>query len=102
MSKLKELLRQHALWVGLIAVAIPLLAHLWLQYKSLSQLQATLPFQRKAYMRKYLAETVEKVTMVYEERAEEVLNVPYQAFHHDYPNPSYDPRTAITWRWCRT
>jgi signal transduction histidine kinase len=95
MSKLKEFLRQHALWVGLIAVAIPLLAHLWLQYKSLSQLQATLPYQRKAYMRKYLAETVEKVTMVYEDKAEEVLNVPHQAFNHTYPNPSYDPRTAI-------
>ncbi len=95
MSKLKEFLRQHALWVGLIAVAIPLLAHMWLQYKSLSQLQATLPYQRKAYMRKYLAETVEKVTTIYEEKAEEVLNVPHQAFHHSYPNPSYDPHTAI-------
>jgi signal transduction histidine kinase len=95
MLRLKEFLRQHALWVGLVAVAIPLLAHLWLQYKSLSQLQATLPYQRKAYMRKYLAETVEKVTMVYEEKAEEVLSVPPAAFHHTYPNPNYDPRTAI-------
>jgi len=95
MARLKEFFRQHALWVGLIAVAVPLLAHLWLQYKSLSQLQATLPYQRKAYMRKYLSETVEKVTAVYEEKAEEVLNVPHEAFQHSYPNPSYDPRTAI-------
>lgn len=95
MSKLKEFFRQHALWVGLIAVAIPLLAHLYLQYNSLSQLQSTLPFQRKAYMRRYLAQTLEKVITVYEEKAEEVLNIPHTAFNHKYPNPSYDPRTAI-------
>src|SRR5215207_7437275 len=76
MLKLKEFLRQHALWVGLIAVAIPLLAHLWLQYKSLSQLESTLPYQRKAYMRKYLSQVLEKVIVHYEEKAEEVLNVP--------------------------
>jgi signal transduction histidine kinase len=95
MLKLKEFLRQHALWVGLIAVAIPLLAHLWLQYKSLSQLESTLPYQRKAYMRKYLSQVLEKVIVYYEEKAEEVLNVPSTAFNHTYPNPDYDPRTAI-------
>lgn len=95
MSRLKEFLRQNALWVGLIAVAIPLVAHLWLQYKSLSQLESTLPYQRKAYMRKYLSQVLEKVIVFYEEKAEEVLNVPYTAFNHTYPNPSYDPRTAI-------
>lgn len=95
LSKLKEFLRQNALWVGLIAVAIPLVAHLWLQYKSLSQLESTLPYQRKAYMRKYLSQVLEKVIVFYEEKAEEVLNVPYTAFNHTYPNPNYDPRTAI-------
>ncbi len=95
MAKIKELLRQHALWVGLLAVAIPLIAHLWLQYKSLSQLQATLPHERKAYMRKYLANVVEKVIPFYEERAHEVLNVPASAFHHEYPNPDFDYDKAI-------
>lgn len=61
MFKLREFFRQNILWVGLIAVAIPLLTHLWLQYKSLSQLEATLPYQRKAYMRKYLSSVLEKV-----------------------------------------
>ncbi|HMZ23145.1 MAG TPA: hypothetical protein PLD20_34795, partial [Blastocatellia bacterium] len=95
MLRLREFLQQHALWVGLIAVAIPLLAHLWLQYKSLSQLESTLPYQRKAYMRKYLSQVMEKVILFYEEKAEEVLNVPHTAFNHTYPNPDYDPRTAI-------
>lgn len=95
MSKLKKFLRQNILWVGLIAVAIPLLAHLWLQYKSLSQLEATLPYQRKAYMRRYLSEVFNKVIKTYEQQAEATLNVPHTAFHHTYPNPDYDPRKAI-------
>ncbi|MGE0883526.1 MAG: sensor histidine kinase [Blastocatellales bacterium] len=95
MFKLREFFRQNILWVGLIAVAIPLLTHLWLQYKSLSQLEATLPYQRKAYMRKYLSSVLEKVIVQYEEKAEQVLNVPHTAFNHTYPNPDYDPKTAI-------
>ncbi len=101
MTKLKKFLRQNILWVGLIAVAIPLLAHLWLQYKSLSQLEATLPYQRKAYMRRYVSEVFRKVITVYERHAEATLNVPHTAFHHTYPNPDYDPRTAIDFKLVR-
>ncbi len=98
MSKLREFLRQNILWVGLIAVAIPLLAHLWLQYKSLSQLEATLPYQRKAYLRRYLFEVVKKVITTYEEQAEMTLNIPHTAFNHNYPNPDYTPSTAIDFK----
>lgn len=101
MSKLREFLRQNILWVGLIAVAIPLMAHLWLQYKSLSQLEATLPYQRKAYLRRYLFEVVKKVITTYEEQAEATLNIPYTAFNHTYPNPDYDPSTAIDFKQVR-
>ncbi len=95
MLKLKDFIRQHALWVGLVAVAIPLLAHLWLQYNSLSQLQATLPYQRKAYMRKYLSSVIEKVITIYDKQAEVALSVPANAFHHKYPNPDFDYNNAI-------
>lgn len=94
-SKLKEFLRQHALWVGLLAVAIPLLAHLWLQYKSLSKLQSTMPYARKAFMRKYLSNVADQVVTLYEEKSNEVLNVPSGAFHHEYPNPNFNYDTAI-------
>jgi signal transduction histidine kinase len=94
MAKIKEVLRRHALWVGLLAVAIPLVAHLWLQYKSLSQLQATLPHERKAYMRKYLANVVDKAIPFYEETAHEVLNVPATVFHHEYHDPNYNSKNA--------
>lgn len=101
MLKLREFLRQNILWVGLIAVAIPLLAHLWLQYKSLSQLETTLPYQRKAYFRRYLFEVVEKVQTVYEKQAEATLNIPHTAFNHKYPNPDYNPSTAIDFKKVR-
>ncbi len=98
MSKFREFLRQNLLWVGLIAVAIPLMAHLWLQYKSLSQLEATLPYQRKAYLRRYLFEVVKKVITTFEEQAEATLSVPHTAFNHTYPNPDYNPSTAIDFK----
>ena len=62
MDRLKETLRRHALAVGLLAVAIPLLASLWLQYRSLSKLESTLPAARRAYMRQYLSEVIDRVT----------------------------------------
>lgn len=101
MSKFREFLRQNLLWVGLIAVAIPLMAHLWLQYKSLSQLEATLPYQRKAHLRRYLFEVVKKVITTYEDQAEATLSVPHTAFNHKYPNPDYNPSTAIDFNQVR-
>jgi signal transduction histidine kinase len=70
-------------------VAIPLFAHLWLQYKSLSELESTLPAARRAYMRRYLSGVLDKVITFYEKQAEETLNVPSTAFNHTYPNPEY-------------
>jgi len=95
MSKLKRFLRQHALWVGLVAVAIPLSAHLWLQYQSLSTLQLTIPEKHRAYMRKYLYELSDKIKILYEDKANEVLNVPATAFHRNYPNPDFKYHDAF-------
>jgi signal transduction histidine kinase len=89
MHRFKETLRRHALTVGLLAVAIPLLAHLWLQYRSLSKLESTLPIARRYHMRRYLSEVIEKIVTHYEQKAEETLNVPSGAFHHKYPDPNY-------------
>src|SRR5215470_4713624 len=89
MDRFKETLRRHALAVGLLAVAIPLLASLWLQYRSLSKLESTLPTARRAYMRQYLSEVIDRVTACYEQKAEETLGVPSSAFHHEYPNKDF-------------
>jgi signal transduction histidine kinase len=95
MNRLKEIFRRHALIVGLVAVAIPLLVHLWLQYQSLAELESTMPVARRAYMRSYLAKTLERVITHYEQKAEETLNVPASAFHHEYHNPDFDPHQAM-------
>ncbi len=89
MRRFKESLRKHALAVGLLAVAIPLLASLWLQYRSLAKLEATLPTARRAYMRSFLSKVVERVAAQYERKAEETLGVPSTAFHHEYPNRDF-------------
>jgi signal transduction histidine kinase len=73
--------------VGLVAVAIPLVAHLSLQYQSLSELESTLPIARRAIMRHYLSETINKVISHYKQMADETLNIPHTAFRHQYPDP---------------
>lgn len=87
LSKLKEFVRQNKLWLGLIAVALPLLVNLGLQYRALSVLQNTMPAARTVYMRRVLAEAVNKVNVTYKEKAEEVLSVPSTAFLYRYPDP---------------
>src|SRR5262249_42067419 len=90
MQRFKESLRRHALMSGLIAVAIPLVAHLSLQYQSLSELQSTTPIARRAIMRHYLSETINKVISHYKQMADETLDIPNTAFRHVYPDPSPD------------
>jgi hypothetical protein len=87
LPQLKQFVRQHVLWLGLVAVTIPLLVHLGLQYRSLMALQKTMPDARKVYMRRFLSGVVNQVAMRYEEKAQEVLQVPASAFLYRYPSP---------------
>ena len=86
LPKLKQFIRQHVLWLGLLAVGAPLLLNLGLQYRALRVLEETLPAARTVYMRRYLAEATSKVNMLYKEKAEEVLSVPSSAFLYRYPD----------------
>jgi signal transduction histidine kinase len=95
MQRLKESFRRHAMTVGLVAVAIPLLAHLWLQYQSLSELESTLPKARRFYMRRYISDVLDNVISQYKQKAEETLNVPHTAFRHIYPDPDFDIDNAM-------
>ena len=54
MERVKQFVKRHFLWMGLAAVLVPLLAHLWLQYRSLAELESTMPVARRAMMRNYL------------------------------------------------
>jgi len=80
MSRVKAFVKNHALWIGLFAVIVPLLAHLGLQYRSLSELEATMPWARRAVMRKYLQELTREVTKLYRTQAENTLAIPAAAF----------------------
>jgi signal transduction histidine kinase len=95
MQRFKESFRRHALTVGLLAVVIPLMAHLWLQYHSLSELESTLPKARRFYMRRYVSDVLDNVVSQYKQKAEETLNVPHTAFRHHYPDPNFDINNAM-------
>jgi signal transduction histidine kinase len=88
LPQLKQFVHQHVLWLGLVAVTIPLLVHLGLQYRSLKILQKTMPDARKVYMRRFLSGVVNEVAKHYEEKAHEVLQVPASAFLYRYPEPN--------------
>ncbi|MFN0084153.1 MAG: sensor histidine kinase [Blastocatellia bacterium] len=103
MDRVKELARRHALWIGIIAIAIPLAMHLWLQYQSLRKLQSTLPITRRAYMRQYLSGVLNQTMIAFETRVDAVLNVPDEAFRYRFPEKGhiyedqFDIRKVFDW-----
>jgi len=76
MVKLKAFLSRHLLLLGILAVVTSLLIILFLQYRSLVTLEATLPVYRKEMMKKYLGEIAKEVESFYEASAEQALSVP--------------------------
>ena len=72
--------RSKALWVGLIAVIVPLLVNLGLQYRSLSELETAMPWARRMMLRKYLQELNAEIGKVYRGNAEKILDIPASAF----------------------
>ena len=79
MSKLREFLKRHVLWVGLAAVVVPLLSILGLQYWSLTELEKTSVVAGHVGMKNYLGEVSKEVKNFYKTKSEEVLNVPAYA-----------------------
>ena len=68
-------LRKHTLWVGLIAVLVPLVILLLLQYKWLVKLDYTSDKALEATLDNYLEAVADKVEWSYREDAERVLNI---------------------------
>jgi signal transduction histidine kinase len=75
MNGVKSFLKTHALWLGLVAVIVPLLAHLGLQYRSLAELESTVPVARRAMMLQFLRVLNREITQHYRTNAEKVLNL---------------------------
>ena len=76
MLRLRTFFRKHILWVGLVAVIIPLLSILALQYNSLRQLEKTSSIAEKMWMKNYLSDVTKDIKYFYLTSAEQVLNVP--------------------------
>lgn len=83
-SSLKSFLRSRALWVGLVAVVVPLLVNLGLQYRSLSELETAMPWARRMMLRKYLQDLNMEVTRLYKAKAETILSLPADAFDPEF------------------
>jgi signal transduction histidine kinase len=75
-SKVRAFLKRRAFAVGGLAVTIPLLGAIFLQYWALTTLNKTLPAYRKQLMRQYLMSVVEDFRGFYSENAEKALAVP--------------------------
>ncbi|HEX8141112.1 MAG TPA: HAMP domain-containing sensor histidine kinase [Pyrinomonadaceae bacterium] len=78
MRQLRIFLKQHMLWVGLVAVVVPLLCILALQYWSLLKLEKTSSVADKVGMKNYLSDVANEVKYFYKNNAE-ILNIPAYA-----------------------
>ena len=80
MSNLTPFLKRHIIPVVGLAVSIPLLIILIVQYRSLHQLRQALPMANRAHMRMYLATLALSVEDFYRTSAEQTLSIPPDVF----------------------
>lgn len=76
MLRFQAFLKRHLLWVGFLAVLLPLLVLLFLQYRSLTALEAALPARRKEEMKNFLQAVTSEVEAYYRNEAERALALP--------------------------
>lgn len=78
-SRIRAFLKRRAFAIGGLAVTVPLLVIILLQYQALTTLNKTLPAYRKQLMRQYLMSVVEDFSKFYRDNAERALAVPLSA-----------------------
>ncbi|HEY8460828.1 MAG TPA: HAMP domain-containing sensor histidine kinase, partial [Blastocatellia bacterium] len=78
-SKIRAFLKRRAFAIGAMAVTVPLLVIIFLQYRALTTLNKTLPAYRKQLMRQYLMSVVDDFSKLYKVNAERALAVPLSA-----------------------
>jgi signal transduction histidine kinase len=77
--RIRAFLKRRAFAVGALAVSIPLLVIIFLQYQALATLNQTVPAYRKQLMRQYLMSVAKDFSNFYRDNAEKVLAVPLGA-----------------------
>jgi len=75
-SRIRAFLKRRAFAIGGLAVTIPLLVIIFLQYQALTTLNKTLPAYRKQLMRQYLMSVVGNFRSFYGDNAEKALAAP--------------------------
>ena len=78
-SRIRAFLKRRAFAIGGLAVTVPLLVIIFLQYQALTTLNKTLPAYRKQLMRQYLMSVVGDFSKFYRDNAEKALAVPLGA-----------------------
>jgi signal transduction histidine kinase len=79
LRKIKAFKRRHWLWVSLIALPLPLIIILYVQYQSLRTLEQMLPGYHQARLERFLAEVIREVQGLYFNHAEAALSLPVSA-----------------------
>jgi signal transduction histidine kinase len=75
-TRIRAFLKRRAFAVGALAVTIPLLVIIFLQYQALATLNKTLPAYRKQLMRQYLMSVIEDFGSFYSNNVENALAAP--------------------------
>jgi len=78
--KLATLPKRHTLWVGFVAVLVPLLVLLALQYRWLARLDETSATVHKAVLNNLLESISQNVDYYYRDSAQRVLDLPASVF----------------------
>ena len=73
---IRKFLKRHMLWVGFVAVLVPLGILLGLQYRWLTRLQETSTIAAEASLNNYLKAVSSEIEYFYYEQAERSLNIP--------------------------
>lgn len=76
MPRVIAFLKRHLLWTGFLAVMIPLLVLLFLQYRSLTALEAASPARHKEELTGFLQAIVHEVETYYRREATRALALP--------------------------
>jgi signal transduction histidine kinase len=84
MAKFTRFFRRNILWVGFLAVIVPLIIILGLQYESLAELEKTSAVAHKVHLKNYLWDVATEVEEFYRSSAEEVLDLPYGTLSEEH------------------
>jgi hypothetical protein len=83
MTRFKSFVKRNNLWAGFVAVFIPLLIMLSLQYWSLVRLEKLSPVADKWKLKDFLWTLSTGIQDHYQTQAKELLNIPPRAFSAD-------------------